>query len=252
MKDKETIYAVSAVRDFAMYKKCIADNPYCRDWSLHPYDNRAENLGIPAIYNRFIDHLPGDGWIVFCHEDWQLLCSLEDALRNYPKDRLYGPVGAFFEEGRKAGFVGIVGSVQESRKDGSHLKQVRGFHRSGTAGTFDCMCLIVHSSLLRQYKMHFDENLLFDMYVEDFCSAAREKFSIASEILPLESRHYSEGVTGQRFEDALSYVQKKYAEATHAYCTTVGYKNIWGIVPIKPTYTARRQLISTIRYLLLK
>lgn len=252
MKGKEKVYAVSAVRDFTMYEKCLADNPFCKNWSLHPYDNRVENLGIPAIYNRFIDQIPGEGWVVFCHEDWQIRCSLEEALQDCPKDRLYGPVGAFFEESAKAGFVGIAGSVQESRKDGSHGKQVLGFHRKGTASTFDCMCLIAHSSLLRRYGLRFDENLLFDMYAEDFCSAAREKFGIVSQILPLESRHYSEGITGQRFQDALSYVQHKYADAAHPYCTTVGYKIVWGAIPAKPIYRARRQLLSALRYFFLK
>ena len=41
--------------------------------------------------------------------------------------------------------------------------------------TFDCQCLIIHSSLINRYKLRFDENLTFDLYVEDFCANANEK-----------------------------------------------------------------------------
>ena len=253
MMASEKIFCVSAVRDFAMYRQCIADNPLCAGWELHPFDNRTDNLGIPAIYNRFIDSLSEEGWVVFCHEDWMVQSELQAVLQGKAKDRLYGPIGVAYEEGRKADFVSLIGAVNESRKDGSHRKQLRGVHRRGIASTFDCMCVIAHSSLLRKEGLRFDELLLFDMYVEDFCCAAKESFGVVSEILPIESQHFSEGVTGQRFQDALSYVREKYSGARGRYATTVGYLNVWGALPEnKPVYELRRNLRSLLRRIFLQ
>ena len=246
------VYMVSVVRDYEMYGHCVLDNPYCRDFRKIPIDNLKENLPVSVRYNAFLDSFDGDGWIVFCHEDWELLAPLEPILEKLDRKRLYGPIGAMIKEERKADFIYLCGSVSQSDKNGKHRSKVKGIYPEGEVGTFDCQCLIVHSSLVREKGLRFDPNLRFDMYVEDFCAAARESHGIESYALDLPCNHYSKGVIGPGFLGALEYVQGKYAGAKARYSTTVGRRNTFGKNYTKPVFNLRRVLTTKIRYYVIK
>lgn len=81
--------------------------------------------------------------------------------------------------------------------------------------------IIVHSSLIKKYDLRFDETLSFDLYVEDFCIQAREKYGIVSKILPLKCQHYSYGNVSKRFYELLKYMRKKYKKSNRIYYSTV-------------------------------
>ena len=112
------------------------------------------------------------------------------------------------KDGSSAEFVGT---------DNCNLKQ---------ADTFDCQCLIVHSSLVKKYGLRFDENLTFDLYVEEFCINAYEKYKITSRILQIKCQHWSKGNIGERWYRQFEYLQNKYKNSRKLYngtCFLSGY-----------------------------
>ena len=247
----EKIYMVSVVRDFKMYRKCILDNPHCRSLTIVTLDNREENLGIPVLYNRFIDSLEEDGWVVFCHEDWMPLEDITPYFAGLDRNCLYGPVGAKMEECANADFIHTSGHIQQRRKDGSWHKDVRGTWKGGEADTFDCQCVIVHSCLLREKGLRFDQGLSFDMYAEDFCASAFLK-GVLSRILPVKCRHYSGGTVGQRFLDSVEYMKEKYRDCPKRFPSTVYRRISFGGDQSKPIYNYRRSPSARLRYLIKK
>lgn len=247
----EPIYIVSVMRDVAMYNQCIAQNPCCADCALIPLDNRKENRPIPQRYNHFIDSLSGDGWVVFCHEDWMPLEPLAPRLEGLDKGCLYGPIGAILEVCPHADFIHITGSIQQCRKDGSRLRRNRGTWKEPVADTFDCQCVMVHSSLLREKGLRFDEALPFDLYAEDFCAAAWLK-GVPSRILPIRCRHYSGGTLSERFWRGLEYLREKYRSCEKRFPTAVHRRNTFGGDQQKPIYNYRLSPWARLRYLIKK
>jgi len=241
----ERIYMVSVVRDEAMYEKCIGSNPYCRDAEKVILDNRTENLPIPERYNRFLDSFTGDGWVVFCHEDWMPLEPLE--LEHLDRNCLWGPIGAILEVCEHTDFIHISGEIQQCRKDGRMLRRNKGTWKDGRTDTFDCQCIIVHSSLLREKELRFDNRLLFDLYAEDFCAQAWQK-GVPSRIFPVKCRHYSGGTIGERFWKGLSYLREKYRDCPKRFPTPVGRRNSFGGDQAKPILNYRRTPWARLRY----
>lgn len=205
---------VSVVRDFAMYARCLGNNPALKGCTLVPVDNTRLNEPIPVCYNRFLDSPEGrkDGWIVFCHEDFEpssdlpLLCAGLDA------SSLHGVVGA-----ARRGFAGfgmqrLYGNMIESRRDGTGGEWTpgRAIARPVEVECFDCCCLMVHSSLVAKHRLRFDPNLQFDLYVEDFCASAKLHHGIRSFVHPVRCRHRSGSRAGDRLFRLLPYLEQKY------------------------------------------
>ena len=91
--------------------------------------------------------------------------------------------------------------------------------KKGIVDTFDCQCLIVHSTLIGKYSLRFDPSFSFDLYVEDFCINSFEKYGIVSKVLPMKCRHWSHGKLTDRFYSSKSYLGGKYSGI---YTTTAG------------------------------
>jgi hypothetical protein len=199
----------SVVRDFEMYNRCVAQNRCCDGCELVPFDNRKSNASIPIAYNKMLLERAEneEAWYVFCHEDFQLKENFLSRMEYLDRNVLWGPIGATTR--RRFGIYWqwqLLGMVEECGKDGSGLRQIGVPVEKGTkVDTFDCQCLIVHSTLINRLNLRFDENLTFDLYIEDFCIAAHEQGGIPSMILPLKARHWSGGSVQPRY-----YVQEKY------------------------------------------
>lgn len=248
----EPVYIVSVVRDYEMYDRCVRNNPFCQGFQLFPLDNRTENLPVPVRYNQFLDREEEDGWIVFCHEDWRLDCCLPPLLEGLDRSRLYGPIGMWLIECPHSDFMEVRGFTVDGPKDGSRSNRFRGVRLRGRVDTFDCQCLVVHSSLIRRYGLRFDERLAFDLYVEDFCVGAYERYGIESHILLMECHHFSQGSVGHRFYEALACLQEKYRSARKRYASIVGRHITFGRNTDKPVYNMHRTLGAMIRYLIKK
>ena len=209
----DRVVCVSVVRDFAMYERCIGENRFLAGAVKHFIDNRGENSRISVCYNRFIDayDFAIPAWFVFCHEDFEIKEKVYTRLNNIDRDTLWGPIGAstkvrlgVYHQWR------LVGLIEQSDKDGANSFMLGNAVPIGTpVETFDCQCLIVHSSLVKKLGLRFDENLTFDLYVEDFCIAAAKK-GIRSRILPIKAHHWSGGSVQPRYAVQEAYINSKY------------------------------------------
>jgi len=56
----------------------------------------------------------------------------------------------------------------------------------------------------------FDENLSFDLYIEDFCISAKENHGVPSQVLAVECQHWSGGAVRERYYHQEAYLNKKY------------------------------------------
>ena len=166
---------ITVVRDFDMYNKCIGHNQNCANMNHVFLNNRNSNRPIPVLYNEFIDKYEyvNESWFIFCHEDFELLQTVE--FQDLRKDALYGVVGC-----KRKGVLGFekqvfCGCIEECKRHGDGSKWIVGnaVFEPTEVDTFDCCCLIVHSSLVKRYRLRFDENLAFDLYVEDFCATSK-------------------------------------------------------------------------------
>ena len=242
------VSVASVVRDVAMYERCVLGNPYFKGADLVMLDNRVENKTVTERYNNFLDGVDDDRWIVLCHEDWELKEDLQDVLEKLHKDKLYGPIGAFIEEKKTVDVLVMKGRVEQSPKDGGRTIIIRGKEPVGRVDTFDCQCIIFHSSLVRQYSLRFDENLRFDMYVEDFCVNAYEKAGIESHAISIACHHHSGGKLSQSFKDSVEYVRKKYSKSKKRYTTIVGHLNTFGGDSSRPVFKWKRIPWIILRY----
>ena len=199
---------VTVVNKFDVYQETIGNNPFMNRFPVHVYDNRSENISVPKRYNDFIDnHMPEDDWIVFCHQDFGLLEDIDPLLHKLDRNVVYGPIGAaptrqfvaiiaisrYGIERSRIGFYQrskLLGQITQktsakTRKMGQYLR--------GTApvDTLDCCCLIVHSSLIREHALRFDEHLDWHLYAEDLSLYAKRRHQVLSRAVQIKCVHLS-------------------------------------------------------------
>jgi hypothetical protein len=197
-----------------MYAKCISGNAFVANLERRVIDNRTKNEPIPVCYNRVIDGLDRrfEGWLIFCHEDFEFQENISVKLEAFDRFALHGVVGSV-----RRGFAGfgrqtVYGSMTERKRAGGMDEWRPGapIEKAVEVETFDCCCIIVHSSLVRKHGLRFDENLSFDLYVEDFCAAAKIKHKITSLVHPVKCCHHSGSRPTERLYRNLPYLKSKY------------------------------------------
>ena len=240
---------ISVVRDFEMYNRLVKDNPFNKGAEFICFNNNEENLSISKRYNSFLNGYDYDNedWFVFCHEDWEVKENLQSRLNEIDKDCLYGPIGVNWRYSVKE----AIGCITHCNKDGANEEKA-GLENYNLkqASTFDCQCLIVHSSLVKKYGLRFDENLTFDLYVEDFCINAYEKHKIISKILQLDCQHWSKGKVTERWYKQFDYLKTKYKNCKGLYTGTC-FKSepIWGkCIKNRVVYLSRIIYAGIIRF----
>lgn len=214
----DRLIIVSVVRDFEMYQRCVSNNPNVCRAELVQFDNRIDNQSIPVLYNRFLDDYDysRSAWIVFCHEDFELLEDLGAKLNDACAGFVYGPIGGKLVQKYKWVFGGIwkgefKGHVVHSAKDGGCPQVLGDGAPTGTiVDTVDCQCIILHSSLVQSHRLRFDKNLSFDLYAEDFCMGAWIDHGVGTAILNLKCHHHSKGMLTPRFFRQKKYLDSKY------------------------------------------
>lgn len=216
----DKLAVVTVVRDYAMYNRLVKNNDGFQSAVFYDIDNSVENKNISIRYNEFLDSYDfnREAWFVFCHEDWQLNGDIVSKLESLDKNSFYGPIGTIFLAQKNFYLLRSLGGIKNSDKKGKHIRFYGRKCKDGTVvDTFDCQCLLVHSSLVAKYGLRFDEKLHFDLYVEDFCANAKEQHGILSKIVNLTCQHYSYGSIKERFYDDFNYLQDKYANAAYTY-----------------------------------
>ena len=207
---------VSVVNNFETFNRCIKNNEYLKDFEIICYDNTIENKGISERYNSFIDTIDvnDDYWVAFIHQDFMFNENPLKKLQNLDKNSLYGAIGIAFQlfylqfkpkflfKINRRCMLGQIFEGEGQRMIGNKVAN------NPSVKTFDCCCCFIHSSLLRDKGLRFDENLKFHMYVEDICHTAKKK-GISSKIVQLDCRHLSGGVQNEEFNQAVQYMKKK-------------------------------------------
>lgn len=247
------ISVVSVVLDREMYSRCVSGNDNFKGCRLVEFRNWEENLPVTARYNSFLETVsPDDGWIVFCHEDWEALEPVPDLLARLSPDFIYGPIGVLLEEHPKVDVILSFGGLLQSAKCGRRVIRIKGYRPEGRVDTLDCQCIIVHSSLVCRYGLRFDENLKFDMYAEDFCVTAYERFGIETRATRIACHHHSGGKLSQAFFNSLAYVRNKFADSRKRYATIVGHLNTFGRGEGRPVFKWKRTWGARLRYRLIR
>ena len=216
---------VTVVRDFEQYNRFIKSNTGFDGAVFTAFDNRDDNQAIPVRYNSFLDgyDYSNPAWFVFCHEDFEpleLLCALLDGLS---KDSLWGPVGCHRRHFLGVGYQVYDGAIKQVSPTTGHVigNPWPNTPTGKLTETFDCCCLIVHSSLVERYHLRFDPELQFDLYIEDFCANAKLHYGVRSRILRFAAAHHSENAATERLFRHLPYLEKKYPH--NCFCGTCAY-----------------------------
>lgn len=210
---------ISVVRDFGMYDRLVRNNPFNQGATFYPVDNREKSEGVSVCYNQFLNQFDysKEDWFVFCHEDWEIQEDWLSKIKNLDPASIYGPVGTLVWGQKRM----VLGRISNSHKDGTGLRTVGLPCKTGTeVGTFDCQCLIIHSSSIHKWGLRFDENLPFDLYAEEFCINAFEHYRLRSRIVLLQCQHYSFGSIHPRFFDGANYLRMKYPTLSRRYSTS--------------------------------
>lgn len=187
-----------------------------RNITFHLVDNRAENRAISRVYNEFLEHYDytKESWLIFMHSDFEFLTFPSAVLENLDSSKIYGPVGAKLYQDKGKMFVVGKGRVYEKTPDNTLYPGLFYHYRDRSVDTLDCMCLIVHSSLVQRYCLRFDENTEFDLYGEEFCIHASREYGIAVEALEFDCAHHSayakEKYISRRYLKQLQYMNRKY------------------------------------------
>ena len=218
----QKITIISVVNNFDFYDKWIKNNRFTSNFALVPFDNNTRNSSVSVLYNEFLNNYDysKESWFIFCHCDWELLEDINPILEKLDKKNLYGPVGAVCyakEEKEKKATPIMTGGCYEEKRDGTGRKFSGSKpNKPMLSDTFDCQCLIVHSSLVDKYHLRFDENLSWHLYVEDFCFSAKLKHSILSYAIRINCCHHSDAGYGlpipKGYFDSLKYMNNKYPD----------------------------------------
>lgn len=207
-----------------LVEKYIVRNAFLREEknaSCHFVDNRAHNRPISVIYNEFLDETEdaGDAWLILMHSDFEFLSFPSEILGRLDPSKIYGPVGAkIYSDGKKM-YTVEKGAVYEKTPDNTLFCNFQHEYRDPAVDTLDCMCLIVHSSLVKKYHLRFDEQTLFDLYAEDFCIHASRNFGIPVETVSFDCAHHSsyakEQFISRRYIKQLDYINHKYPDSVY-------------------------------------
>lgn len=204
-----------------MYHRFFTSNSNVNCYELIAIDNRRHNRGLPTIYNEVIEkYLNEDCWLFFVHEDFEIKSDM-DVIEDLDRGYVYGTFGINLEHNVPVGY----GKHVCSKKDGSGPLDVGNeVFDAVKVQTLDCQSILVHTSLLTKYPLlRFDENLTFDLYAEDFCINAQERYGIDVKVFPLRFQHYSYGKITERYHAGLRYLAEKYpAIAVAGSCSFIG------------------------------
>lgn len=209
-----SVVCIVAVRNRDRFRQCFEENDFVQNLSCVQVDNSVENQPIPIRYNDFLDSYDYSkpAWFAFVHEDFEIRDDLVAKLRDCETDSLWGPIGCYRQSflgiGRQK-YVGCI-LVADSQTDFGLRPFGNAVPKGVKVETFDCCCLLVHSSLVEKYHLRFDPELRFDLYVEDFCASAYVNHGIRSRILPFGAAHHSSSVPQDRYYRHMPYLRKKY------------------------------------------
>jgi hypothetical protein len=213
------IKIVSVVNNFEQYNSCITDNEFMNCFQTFVCDNTVNNLPIPIHYNNFIDNNideNADFWVIFSHQDFSFLEKINEKILNLPKDSIYGICGVAYGFKPMNSWKDIKDVLKYPKSLFKKHRKLFGLgynnflEKYKEVETIDCCCIIVHSSLINQYKLRFDEKCDFHLYGEDFSMNAKINHNIKTKVVKLNFGHYGKGIVDDNFHKLYKYLCQKY------------------------------------------
>lgn len=217
-----------------MYNDLVRDNVYNKSAKFVYYDNNVVNTPITERYNHFLNNYDYnyDDWFIFCHEDWQVKKAWLHHFKKLDHDSVYGICGTVLEYSDQTNILKyFLGQIENCNKDGSQLTKFGKWAKTGAEViTFDCMCIIIHSTLVKKHNIRFDENLSWHLYAEELNIRLKEEYGIKSRILQIYSKHWSYGapMPNADFDAAFNYLACKFRNVENIYSATATGKYLGG------------------------
>lgn len=209
IRKSDTVFVCVSNNDL-VYSRAVLSSAYITEHKVLKYNNIDENIPIPVRYNNAIDKLLTsnyNGWIFFIHNDFSIMEPVENIVDKLEHNHLYGPIGAILEKNEKS----VYGEIFQGHNDllichGSKIEAPT------LVDTVDCQCLFLHTDLIKEYNLRFDENIVlsFHQYVEDFCINANYNHGIRTYAVPMKCKHFSWGKLNKDFYLAIDYINSKY------------------------------------------
>lgn len=195
------------VNDFHTFESTVEASRFMNQYDISYSDNTSENLGISKRYNDFIEkNIDSDCWLVLCHQDFTFLENMDVKFEKMDKNALYGPIGATRLKNKRI----ILGQINQGDR-GRIFKHGAKIEHERVVDTVDCMCIIIHSKLLKRTGLRFDEKLDFHHYTEEFCLSGFVNHSVETKVIQIECLHTSYGSLSTSFYQAVKYVKSKYS-----------------------------------------
>lgn len=104
----------------------------------------------------------------------------------------------------------LLGQISQGQNSSNFERLGKKIKSTKTVSSLDCCCIIVHSSLISNYNLRFDENLDWHMYAEDFCINAKRKYKIKSKAVQFNCYHLGIGNLNEDFYNCANYVKHKH------------------------------------------
>lgn len=235
----EPIHIISVVNNPDLYDRLFGLNPFVRQKNiqLHPLLNikftGQQASGLSELYNNFLNKHDLDGWLIFCHNDFEICEDLNVKFACLDKNSIYGPAGAFLCHNKDKVFLIVCCFTFEHTPSEEFYRTFDiqtcnklGIYEFSEVDSLDCCCMVIHSSLLKQKHLRFDPNLRFDLVNEDFCINAKIHHNIVTRLINLKSIHHScAGTTALplTYYEAATYLRQKYPNIKKAgTCSIIG------------------------------
>ena len=238
LQDRASICFISVVNDYNLYDRYVKNNKYVKmikNVKCIDFDNTKTNKYISVRYNDFLNSYDysKESWFIFCHQDWELFTDITSLLSCLDKTKIYGPIGCQgdFDVSVKGKYARIYkGECIEVSRDGSQqTKTSFCSFKDPLVDTLDCQAMLVHSSLINKYNLRFDENLKWDLYVEDFCFNSYLRYGIETNVVKIKCCHHSDtgfkNTPPDSYYEMLEYMKEKYPDKIFAgTCSIIGGK----------------------------
>jgi hypothetical protein len=204
----ETIKFFVASCDAEKLNKCILKNQHLSKYDIEIQFDRNRKRGLPERYNDFIDrNLDSDSWLVFIHDDVELLEDIGPRLEGLPRNVIYGACGAKKING-KGEIIGRIQTEDPRVNGGRRFSFGKDATRHEIVPTFDPFFIMMHTSML--CDLVFDEELGYHLFSEELNINAKKNYGIESAVLQIACCHYSFGTKTEEYYQALEYIYKKH------------------------------------------
>lgn len=212
-----------------IFEKVVKNNKNLKNCEVIEYDNTNENIAITKRYNDFIekyisskDYPNEDFWCFFIHQDFGITENIENITEKLNHNYIYGAIGAkilrglFFGKksedrfGFKTRFKLILGEILQGENDFNLKPYGHKLLFQRAVNSIDCCCIIIHSSLIKKYDLHFDENLSFHMYAEELCYRTKKDYKIKTKVVQMKCYHLGKGILNEEFKKSVKYLEEKF------------------------------------------